>query len=1105
MVPTIPMEIEAAFDPRRLYTTGIRILNASALSRCRAIVLIAAAAAIPSAGLARQSAAQGLATAAIHGTVRSGDGSISEGGRVRVVNIATGTASNTLVRGESFFIQGLEVGGPYVVELRQLGFLPQKSEPLFLALGERRELQFVMQRAAVRLETMVSSAALTPGGGGTATLIPESLVRLLPTPNRNFYDFVRFAPQVSTKVGNQRIGVSAAGANFRFNNFLINGVDERFVNGNISASSSAGKSISLAAVKEFQVLVAPYDVRYGDFAGALVNTVTQSGSNEFRGSVFTYWRNDRMARGGDLATTAPYDRVQYGLSLGGPILRDRVHFFLAPELQRFTAPAAGPYVGQPSSRTPPVPVGSADLQRLNEIMQGYGLTAGSAELVQLKNPLRNFFGRVDIALPKWNSRAFAFINHVGSDEPRFTRAARDTFSLSSYRLSTSASVRILSLQLHTDLSRAGGGHNELVFSRLSDRLDVLPGVRQPVVRVPVPGSSGGLVTLNTGSSELGQGRSDRSYSLTVRDELSVPLGPRHVLVVGAQLDRFRVRRTGVVGAYGTWTFASLDSLARGTAERYELRKDLGSADSPLPGTQYAAYAGDEWRLKDRFSLTWGARMDLMALGNHAPFNPLVDSIFRRRTDEMPRERAHISPRLGFVWNLDDGARDKLRGGLGIFTGRPPRAWLRPALTDYGVGIGVLRCGPLPSDAGAPPRFNPDYREAPTACVTGPALTTAPLGDVSLLDRNLRMAQSLRSSLAYDRQLAGGVLATTEAVFTRYLSDFRFVNLNLQGPQRVDRFGRVLYGTIGTNGVATPVLRSKFAGVIDLTNTPRNYSYQVSTRLEKRLVNGIAASASYTFSRTRDVQSPSRVNLPGTQLWADARTVSGSHDDANLAISQNDIPHRAVVAFTYAAPWHRWSTNVSMYYVAESGSPFTYIAWGTSRRGDLNADGSNTNDPIYVPRDAGTVSEIGFSGRSDVAGTDNSIVAQAARVLEQQIAFQRFILRTPCLRNQRAQILGRNTCREPWSHTTVASIRQVVEIGGHRPEVALDIFNVLNLLNGSWGRYRVAAPRLLEHVGRTPEAEAVSQPIFRFDSARPDWTTLHGESAFNLQLGLRYVF
>jgi hypothetical protein len=1060
-------------------------------------------------GSARAAAPQGITTTAIRGTVRSEDGSDLSGGQVSVFNAATGVTSRTHVRQGRFLVQGLEVGGPYVVEVRHIGFTPQRTRQIFLTLGEPLDVEIDMKRVAISLDTVLVTTSLSGtaphGGGGAITTIPDALLHGLPTLDRNVFDFVRLAPEVSTKVGTRRIGLSAAGANLRFNNFLINGADERAVNGNVSTGINGGKSIPIDAVKEYQVLVAPYDVRYGDFAGALVNTVTRSGTNNVQGSTFAYWRNDRLARGGELAASEPYDRLQSGFSLGGPIVRNRVHFFIAPEFQRLTSQAPGPYVGQPSAALEQLRVNEADVARLDEIMRGYNLRSGSAGAVTNSSALRNLFARLDVSFPRWNSRIVAFTTYAGSEDAQFTRAARDTFYLSTYKYSASPALRLTSVQLHTDLLRTSGGHNELLVSRVADGQNFLVDVRQPVVRVVVPATDGGLITLNSGTAEQAQGRFSRNRSISVKDELSFPLGVSHMLVLGLQAEEFRVQRGGIAGGYGSWTFSSLDSLEQGVAERYELRKDFGSVGAPLRGGQYAAYLGHEWRANDKLAITTGIRADLLNFSSHAPFSPLVDSIFGRRTDELPRAHIHWSPRAGFTWDISGPGGDQLRGGVGVFAGRPPRAWVAPAVTSYGVGTGVLRCGTLSSDGGLAPAFVRDYQSAPIACRTGPSLETAPLGDVDLLDRNLRMAQTQRASLAYDHRVGREMTVTGEALVSRNVSDFVFVNLNLKGPQSTDTFGRVLYGTIAGNGVAIPAVRSGFSEVIDLRNTSKNYSYQLMTRFEKRFDQRMAATASYTYSRVRDVQSPSRVNMPGIVLWADARPVSGRHEDLIRGTSLNDLPHRVVTAVTYTAPWRSGATHFSFYYVGESGSPFTYLASGASRRGDLNADGSNANDPIYVPRDASDMREIVFSGRSDASGADNSPAAQADRVLAQQAALERFIQRAACLRRQRGSIVERNSCREPWSHTTIAAVRQTLPIGGHELEAELGLFNVLNLLNSRWGRYRVAAPRLLEHVGQTPGSADVAQPVFRFDSARPEWTTLQTESGFQLQLGVRYHF
>jgi hypothetical protein len=1056
--------------------------------------------------LSTELAAQGIGTSAIRGTVRSDD-DVPLDAAITIRNLATGVISKSRVREGRFLVQGLEIGGPYVIEVQRIGFVSQRTAPTTLNLGDAVEVDFILKKLPVSLDTVTvldSGVDLVRvGGGGTGTTIRDELLHSLPTLNRNVFDFLPLAPQLSTKVGAGRTGLSAAGANIRFNNFLVNGADERLVNGNVSSGINGSKSIPVDAVKEYEVLVAPYDVRYGDFTGAVINTVTRSGTNEIEGSVFTYWRSDRLARGGELASDASYERLQTGFSLGGPLRRNRLHFFIAPEIQRLTSPAPGAYLGQPSSAAGKLRVTGADIERFEELMKKYHLVPGSAGAVSNYNNLLNLFARVDASIPEWNSRIVAFTSYALTEDSRFTRSARDTFYLSAYRFTTAPRMHLGSVQVHTDIPRIAGGHNELVISHLTDGQDFLSDVKQPVIRVAVPAVDGGIVTLASGTPESAQGRFSHNRSVNIKNEFSFSLGAGGDVVVGAQAENFRIMRGGVTGGYGVWTFANLDSLARGIPERYELRKDLGGSDAPLNGWQYAFYVGDHLKATQRLELTAGVRADVMSFSSHASYNAEIDSIFGRRTETMPRAALHLSPRLGFNWDIS--ARNRIRGGVGMLTGRPPKAWYASAITSNGAGTGVLRCGSLSSDGGPAPEFIPDYREAPDACKTGPPLQIAPLGDVDLLDSRLRLAQTLRSSLAFDYRSKRNLSISAEAVISRHRSDFAFVNLNLQGPQRTDAFGRVMYGTIGTNGVAAPAVRSGFSEVIDLTNTSRNYSYEISTQIQKRFAEKSFASAAYTWSRVRDVQSPSRVNATGLSMWGDARAVSGIHNDVTPGISLNDRPNRFVAALTHDLRWAYGSTSLSFYYVAESGVPFTYLAYGVSRRGDLNADGSNANDPVYVPADALDETEIIFSGRSDAPDADNSAAAQSQRIADQRAAFGRFIERSECLRQQRGRIVQRNSCREPASHTTIAGARHAFRIAGRELEAGLDLFNLLNLLNSHWGLYRASDPRLLEHVGQTAGSAETAQPIFRFDANRAQWTTLTTESAFQLQVGLRYRF
>lgn len=272
------------------------------------------------------------------------DGGDPEGARIIVRHEATGFTIDIEARRGRFLVQGLEAGGPYTVTVRHIGALARRWEGLYLRLGEPLELAVTLDPAPVQLDSVVVLSAnvvpLSCCHGGTATTLSDSLIHHLPSLNRDVYDFVRLVPQISTRIGFEPGGISGGGVGFRLNSFRTNGVSERSLSGGQPPEFAGGRSLPFDAVREYQVLLSPFDVRYGDFAGAMVNTVTRAGTNRFQASAFGYGRNDALARGGELAA-APYERWQYGLSVSGPIVRDRLQFLVASEFQRLESPMVG--------------------------------------------------------------------------------------------------------------------------------------------------------------------------------------------------------------------------------------------------------------------------------------------------------------------------------------------------------------------------------------------------------------------------------------------------------------------------------------------------------------------------------------------------------------------------------------------------------------------------------------------------------------------------------------------------------------------------------------------------------------------------------------------
>lgn len=1032
--------------------------------------------------------AQGVSTTGVAGVVRSARDGAVDGAQVRVLNRATGHAVQTTTRRGRFSVWGLEVGGPYEITVRRLGYAPAVRDSVFLTLGEPLSLEFVLEPLVQTLDEVTVATEATvghPAHAGAATTISDSLLHRLPTLNRDMYDFVRLVPQVSTRFG----GLSG-GASFRLNSYLIDGVSDRQIGSNaVMGGARGGKAMPLDAVKEYQVLLTPYDARYGDFAGLLVNAVTKSGTNEFHGSAFGYLRNEELARSTGFFAGSAYDRRQYGFTLGGPLIRNRVHFFVAPEFQDHAEPAGGPYVGQGDDAPAPVPVSPAAIDRFAALLRARGLVAGHGGRVTSVNPVTAFFGRLDVSLPEWRSRLA--MRHTYSDVMRtmFARSPAGPFALSSSSWAIRFTKRSTALQVFTQ--PAASVFNELLVAHSTIPSGASRYVYAPIVQVSVPRTDGsGVAGLVAGPPNLGQGTRIINTSVEVADHLRVQIDERHALSVGVRSEWLRYGGSTVPGSFGSWTFSSLDSLERGQAARYVVSRDFGGASTPLNGVQVSAYVNDEWRATQGLTITAGLRVDVLAFDARSAHNAAVDSIFGRRTTDFPRTRVHWSPRIGFNWRPNADDRTRIRGGAGLFAGRPPLGWLRSPLRQYGTGIRTLRCtGPS-----AVPDFTTDAAFQPDTCVNGRPYGN---GAVDLVDRRLRLAEALRASLAVDRELPWDVVATAEALYTRIQSDFLLVNLNLRGPQGFDRHGRIMYGTLDdATGAHPAVVADAFTEVIDLRNQSRNYSWSLTGQLTKRFADRLEARASYTYSVMRDVQTltDNPAGNPVFEHWAGARAIAGRHDDLSPGISSYDLPHRVLLAATYAAPWKRWATDVSVTYVGESGVRFTYLdSSATPGLGDLNADGTSANDPIYVPRNAADLEEIRFAG-------------EPAEVAQEQAAFEQFIRESRCLRRQRGRIVERNSCVAPWVHSANLSVRQALPpVSGHRLTLQLDVFNVLNLLNPRWGLMRVPNVNVLEHVAQTSGGPDVSRSVFRFNPLVRRYSTANPESNYQLQLAVRYTF
>jgi hypothetical protein len=1059
-------------------------------------------------GMAGGAWAQGTTSAAIAGRILDSQGRGLPGVEVVVRNHSTGISMRGVSRAEGrYLVSGLEVGGPYSVTVRRIGSPMQTRTGLFLSLGQQLHVDVSFEPQPVRLQGIETQAArdrvFSRAHTGTEALLSDSTIRHMPVINRDLYDLVRLVPQMSTW-----FALAPSGAGTRVNSIRIDGVSDQVPSSNLAAGQLyGGKVIPLDAVKEYQVLFSPFDVRYGSFAGASINVVTRSGTNELHGSVFGYGTNERLGPDVPLIRNTQYDKQQFGVSVGGPIIRDRLLFFVSSELQRRMIPAIGPYEGQSPSSQSSVPVSATDISRFQQLLSGYGLAGGSAGAVTNANPSSSTFLRLDAPIDRWNSRITLRGNYGHADSAIFARPTtlaptncptNGCFPLSSLQHSRWVDKRSIAAQLVSNL--ASGAYNELQAGYTGITSGFQPTVRQPLILVTVPGTSGAPVVLQSGTHEIATGQRNASWTAELTDNLSISAGA-HRVTVGFSAQLFDLQAFQLRGSYGIWEFGSLDSLQTGTASRYRVTRDTGSVTA-ASGAYHAVYLGDEWEASSRLSLTFGLRADRSALSARPPYVAQVDSTFGLRTDRVPSGAVEWSPRVGFNYRLTSSAGPpmQVRGGAGLFSGRPPLFWLFGGFSAYGLAARTLQCGTLPGDAGTAPIFRTDVRNPPQTCAGGQTFGAATTGEIDVIDRRLRLPQTLRATLAADARLPFGFVGTIEGLYTRATRAIVFSPINLSEPVASDRHGRVMYGTINATGVATPTrVSSRLGDVIAITNQSRDYAYNVvgELRKESRLA---ALTTSFSYGRARDVESPRPVSALLTDNWRFARPVTGRQNELALGTSDFDQPFQVRAAGTVRSPWRRFATDLSFLYVGGSGFPYTYVAGGTAGRGDLNADGALGNDPIYIPRTTFDTTEIRFGG-------------SAAEVETQRAAFERFVGGETCLRNQRGRIMARNSCRSPWMSVTNLALRQTLPIVREQSVVfEMQVFNVLNLLNSRWGR--IALPTgssltttsqipLLSQVGETAGPRA--QPIYRFDSRMPRYSEDNLDTYYQLQFAVRYNF
>jgi len=636
--------------------------------------------------------------------------------------------------------------------------------------------------------------------------------------------------------------------------------------------------------------------------------------------------------------------------------------------------------------------------------------------------------------------------------------------------------------------------NELIVGRTTISDDRPPDSNAPLILVA--GNSPGTY-LAAGAERFSHANTLDQRVVEVTDNLTFAVG-KHLLTLGTHNEFIHFRNVFFPASIGMWSFASPDSLARGLPNLYAralpgvLRPDGPVADFNV--TQVGFYGEDRVSPIPNLTLTAGLRIDVPTLPSPA-FNSALDTgvAFPAlggkgvNTSSSPSGNVLWSPRLGFNYDVNGRLETILRGGIGVFSGRPPYVWVSNAYGNTGLEQRTLFCDAAASTANngsavdTVPAFTVDPNAQPTTCGgTNQVGPSSAASSIVFYDPNFKFPQALKVALGADRVLPWNLFATVDFIYTKAINQYYLQDVNLRGVQAgaSGEAGRPLYGTINTfNGRATATrVTTRANDVVENRNISKDQSSSLTFQLQKRFSNGVEFNAAYTYSHALDVMSmTSDITSSNFQFGA----LDGTIENRNMRTSAFDRPHKITLSGTVNTPL---DSRFSLIYNGVSGTPFTYVV-----NGDANADGVSGNDPVYVPRGP---ADITLQNPADYATLDAYIRGE------------------PCLNENRGRLLPRNSCRNSWQNVLNARVSKVIPtVHGQSIEIVADMLNVLNFINSGWGLIRQTGvfeeTNLLRQVGYDAVNErgvyALNLPLknqVQINSITARWV---------FQLGTRYTF
>ena len=993
--------------------------------------------------LPAQLGAQGVTSSSLGGLVTDASGNPVVGAEITAVDTSSNTRYTSVTRaGGRWDIPNVRTGGPFRITASANGATRTKSG-IFTTLSQTAEVNLQLSAAGPR-ETapapttteagstttervVVSSTAVedlySSDRNGTSTYVDRKEINNLPTITRSLNDYIRLTPQIST-LGRQ--GASAAGQNNRSNNIQIDGatISDAFglatAGGGTGAPTESAEPISLDAIDQFRVNIAPYDVRESNFAGASINGITRSGDNTFHGSIYGVGRNESLVGEGSpiRMPVAAFHDYTYGIRLAGPVFKDVLFFFVSYEEKRALIPITGD-----TSRFPLTLV-----QNIIDITHNqYGFDPGGTGQESTIIQDNKFLLKLD-----WNvlpgHHASITYNHVDGTN-QFGLSRGTTFDLKSRQYTKPIEFDSMTLQIFDTWNSNFSTESRFVFNNTSAER-VPEGIFPQVIVHEVPGD------VRFGSEQFSQENFLNQEQIEATINATYTLG-NHEFLLGTQNEFLAFENKFLRDFFGSYDFraaggfTATQNYQRGAPSNYSVTFPTVPGSIPITEVRlfdFSGYLQDKWKPLPNLTFTAGIRIDTHVYPDDPLFNPVFATDFPGRSTSQINGDVIYSPRIGFNWDVFDNKKTQVRGGTGIFGTRT----LGVLYTNQygGTGVDFKRVTQNFGGTGQPP-LTPGFFSTSTTNPPAPlGGGTAVAPEIDITDKNFETPSSWRSSLAVDQKLPFGLIGTVEGLYTKSINAVTERNLNLKpgaafpGTTVRPEDGRPIFGGFAGD--------PHFGSIILLTNTHRGYSYNFTGQLERPDPgDGWYSKVAYTYGQAYDVNSTTSSQASSNFGF---NPVAGNPNIDVLSHSDFELKHRVLGVLTYTwAFWKGWDTTVGTIYEGASGHPYSVLY-----NGDANGDGQFSNDLVYVP-----------TGLSDPMG--NKFVGGPTG--KDWFAYNDYITHNNFLRNYRGTISPRNGGRDPWINRLDLHFSQRIPVKWVWAEFTADILDFTNLLDSNWGQIK----------------------------------------------------